>query len=82
MHRTLSLDYAVVLSGEIVLKLDGGREKTIKAGEVVVQRGTKHEWHNRTGEWCRCLVVMVGSEGVRLGDGTVLDETVLGKPPQ
>ncbi|TVY91187.1 hypothetical protein LAWI1_G004417 [Lachnellula willkommii] len=81
MHRTLSLDYAVVLAGEIVLRLDGGREKTIRQHEVIVQRGTNHEWHNRTGEWCRMLVVMVGAEAVRLGGGEVLAETVIGRPP-
>ncbi|TVY45388.1 hypothetical protein LOCC1_G006354 [Lachnellula occidentalis] len=81
MHRTLSLDYAVVLAGEIVLRLDGGREKTVRQHEVIVQRGTNHEWHNRTGEWCRMLVVMVGAEAVKLGGGEVLAETVFGKPP-
>jgi quercetin dioxygenase-like cupin family protein len=79
MHRTLSLDYAVVLSGEIVLRLDGGREKTMRAGEMIVSRGTNHEWHNRTDKWCRCLVVMVGAEAVKLADGTVLEETVFKK---
>jgi hypothetical protein len=39
MHRTVSLDYAVVLEGEIVLGLDGGEEKTVRKGEFIVQRG-------------------------------------------
>jgi len=39
MHRTLSLDYCAVISGEVVLRLDGGEEKTVRAGEFVVQRG-------------------------------------------
>ena len=68
-----------MLSGEVVLRLDGGEEKTIKAGEMIVSRGTNHEWHNRTSEWCRCLVVMVASEAVKLEDGTVLEETVFKK---
>ncbi|KAI0109830.1 hypothetical protein F4814DRAFT_424713 [Daldinia grandis] len=42
MHHTLSLDYCAVLSGEIALGLDGGEERTIKAGEVVVQQGVNH----------------------------------------
>ncbi|TVY85287.1 hypothetical protein LSUE1_G001291 [Lachnellula suecica] len=79
MHRTLSIDYAVILEGEIVIRLDGGREKTLRKGDVVVQRGTNHEWHNRTDQWCRCMFVMVGSEAVKLGDGTVLEETVFKK---
>lgn len=77
MHRTLSLDYAVVMSGEIVLKLDNGAEKTVKAGEFIVQGGANHQWINRTGEVCRMAVVMVGAEKVKLDDGTELDATVL-----
>ncbi|KAJ7080084.1 hypothetical protein C8R43DRAFT_1143159 [Mycena crocata] len=68
-HRTLSLDYAVVLSGEIVLSLDGGEEKAVKTGEIMVQRGAKHAWHNRTTEVCRILVVMVATEKIVLEDG-------------
>jgi len=75
MRRTLSLDYAAVLSGEIVLRLDGGDEKTIRAGEFVVQQGANHEWINRAAEPCRILFVMVGAEKVALKDGTVLEET-------
>ncbi|KAF7298029.1 Cupin-2 domain-containing protein [Mycena chlorophos] len=81
MHRTLSVDYAVVLSGEIVLALDNGEEKTIKTGEVMVQRGANHAWHNRTKEVCRVLVVMVSTEKIVLENGTVLEETVFGKKP-
>ncbi|KAJ7015844.1 hypothetical protein C8F04DRAFT_1021641 [Mycena alexandri] len=82
MHRTLSIDYAVVLSGEIVLSLDGGEEKTIKTGEFLVQRGVNHAWHNHTQEPCRMLAVMVGAEKVVLSDGKVLEATVLGKKPE
>jgi len=74
MHRTLSLDYAVVLSGEIVLGLDGGDEKTVKAGEFIVQGGVNHEWINRTDEPCRIAFITVAAEKVRLADGTELDE--------
>jgi len=75
MHRTLSLDYAAVLTGEIVLRLDGGDEKTIRAGEFVVQQGVNHEWINRAANPCRILLVMVGAEKIPLKDGTVLEET-------
>ncbi|KAF3768089.1 hypothetical protein M406DRAFT_224156, partial [Cryphonectria parasitica EP155] len=60
MHRTLSIDYAVVLSGEIVWALDSGEEKTIRAGEFIIQQGTNHRWINRTSNPCRILFVMVG----------------------
>lgn len=79
MHRTLSLDYGAVISGEIVLRLDGGEEKTLRAGEYVVQRGVNHQWINRSKSVCRILVVMVGSEKIVLEDGTELGETVFKK---
>ena len=79
MHRTLSLDYAAVISGEIVLRLDGGEEKTIRAGEFIVQKGVNHEWINRGSEVCRMMFVMVGAEKIVLGDGRVLEETVFKK---
>lgn len=77
MHRTLSLDYAIVLNGEIVLKLDGGEEKTIKAGEVIVQQGVNHQWLNQGDVVCRIAFVMCGSEKVVTKSGEVLEETVL-----
>ncbi|KAK7747092.1 hypothetical protein SLS62_009248 [Diatrype stigma] len=79
MHRTLSLDYAVVLSGEIVLELDGGAEKTVRAGEFIVQGGVNHGWANRTDRPCRVAFVMVGAEKVRLESGEELEETVFKK---
>jgi quercetin dioxygenase-like cupin family protein len=79
MHRTLTLDYAAVISGEIVLRLDGGEEKTVRAGEFIVQKGVNHEWINRSKEVCRMVAVMVASEKIVLGDGTVLEETVFKK---
>lgn len=47
MHRTRTLDYAVVIEGEVVLILDDG-ETVLGPGSVVVQRGTDHAWENRT----------------------------------
>jgi mannose-6-phosphate isomerase-like protein (cupin superfamily) len=46
MHRTSTLDYVVVISGEVVLVLDDS-EVTLRSGDVVVQRGTDHAWENR-----------------------------------
>ncbi|KAJ7080086.1 hypothetical protein C8R43DRAFT_1143161 [Mycena crocata] len=79
MHRTQTLDYAVVLLGEIVLSLDGGEEKTVKAGEMMVQCGANHAWINRTNEVCRILFVMVGAEKIVLEDGSALEGTLFGK---
>ncbi|KAE8444209.1 hypothetical protein EG329_000806 [Mollisiaceae sp. DMI_Dod_QoI] len=79
MHRTLSLDYGIILSGEIVLRLDGGEEKIVKAGEFVIQTGVNHEWINRGKEVCRFAYVMVGSEKIVLEDGKALEQTVFKK---
>lgn len=58
MHRTESVDYGIVLSGEITLILDVG-ETLVRAGDVVVQRGTNHGWANRSGAPCRVAFVLV-----------------------
>jgi mannose-6-phosphate isomerase-like protein (cupin superfamily) len=58
MHRTESVDYGVVIEGELTLVLDDS-EVQLKAGSVVVQRGTNHAWANRSGRPCRMLFVLV-----------------------
>jgi uncharacterized cupin superfamily protein len=61
IHRTRSLDYIVVLEGEIDLLLDDG-EVRLAAGDVVVQRGTNHAWINRGRVTCRLCMVFVDAE--------------------
>jgi hypothetical protein len=73
MHRTLSLDYCVVLSGSIWLTLDSGDETEAKPGEAILQRGTNHMWTNRGDVPCRIFFVMVGAELIKLADGTELE---------
>jgi quercetin dioxygenase-like cupin family protein len=58
MHRTETVDYAVVLEGEIVLLLDEG-DVHLKAGDVVIQRGTSHAWSNRSGKPVKMLYVLI-----------------------
>lgn len=58
MHRTESIDYGVVIEGEMTLVLDDG-EVLLKPGSVVIQRGTNHAWANRSGRMCRMLFVLV-----------------------
>ena len=58
MHRTESIDYGIVIEGEMTLVLDEG-EVLLKPGSVVVQRGTNHAWANRSGKPCRMLFVLV-----------------------
>lgn len=58
MHRTESIDYGIVLSGEVYLLLDD-EEVHLKAGDIVVQRGTIHAWSNRSDEFCRIAFILV-----------------------
>lgn len=58
MHRTESVDYGVVIEGELTLVLDEG-EVQLRPGSVVVQRGTNHAWANRSDAPCRMLFVLV-----------------------
>jgi quercetin dioxygenase-like cupin family protein len=58
MHRTETVDYAVVLEGEIHLLLDDSEVK-LSAGDVVIQRGTNHAWSNRSGKPVRMLYVLI-----------------------
>ena len=58
MHRTDSLDYAVVLTGEIYMIMDED-EYLLKAGDVVVQQGTNHAWSNRGSEPCQIAFILI-----------------------
>ncbi|MGH6709059.1 MAG: cupin domain-containing protein, partial [Bradyrhizobium sp.] len=60
MHRTRSIDYAVVLSGEIDMMLDDSVVH-LKAGDTIVQQATNHAWINRTAQPCRMLFVLMDS---------------------
>lgn len=61
MHRTETIDYGIVLEGEIVLIMDEG-ETTVRAGDIVVQRGTNHGWANRTDRNCRIAFILIDGE--------------------
>jgi hypothetical protein len=71
-HKTDSIDFAVVLEGEIWMLLDEG-EVLLKAGDVLVQRGTAHSWSNRTDRRCRIAFLLLGAlpvgEPVTAADG-------------
>jgi hypothetical protein len=58
MHRTETVDYAILLEGELVLILDAG-ETIVSAGDVVVQRGTSHAWANRSASNARIAFVLI-----------------------
>lgn len=61
MHRTRSVDYAIIISGEIDMLLDDG-EVHLKAGDVVVQQATNHAWVNRSKEVCRIAFILMDSQ--------------------
>lgn len=66
-HRTDSIDYAVVISGEIDMQLDDS-EVHLRAGDVVVQRGTIHNWVNRGTEPCIMAYVLIDAKPAAVGD--------------
>jgi len=70
MHRTDSIDYAVVISGEIDMQLDDS-EVHLKAGDVLVQRGTIHNWVNRGDQPCVMAFVLIGATPVTVGGRTL-----------
>lgn len=61
MHRTRSVDYAIILHGEIDMLLDDS-EIHLTAGDVVVQQGTNHAWVNRSNDICRIAFVLVDAK--------------------
>jgi quercetin dioxygenase-like cupin family protein len=65
-HRTNSIDYAVVLSGEIDMELDD-QVVTLRAGDVLVQRGTIHNWVNRSNAPCVVAFVLIDARPVEQG---------------
>lgn len=67
MHRTLSLDYGIVLTGLVDMELDDGSITHLKAGDVVVQRGTIHAWINNSTEWSRMAFILIEADPVVTG---------------
>jgi mannose-6-phosphate isomerase-like protein (cupin superfamily) len=61
MHRTQTVDYAVILEGELTLLLDE-EDVLLEAGDVVIQRGTNHGWRNLSDKPCRILFVLLDGE--------------------
>jgi quercetin dioxygenase-like cupin family protein len=61
MHRTRTIDYGIVIEGEVVLILSDS-EVVLKAGDVVIQRGTDHAWENRSAKTARMAFILLGAE--------------------
>jgi len=73
MHRTNSIDYGIVLKGEIELELDDGVKRTVREGGVIVQRGTNHLWRNTTDQVTRIAFILIEAPAY-LHNGVPLDE--------
>lgn len=71
VHRTDSLDYAIIISGEIDMELEQGTEVHLKAGDVVVQRGTVHNWIHRGSEPCVIAYVLTSATPLSVSGKTL-----------
>lgn len=70
MHTTATIDYGIVLSGRITLELDTG-SVDLEAGDVVVQRATRHAWHNRSSAPCTMAFVLIASPNYKGQTGMI-----------
>jgi mannose-6-phosphate isomerase-like protein (cupin superfamily) len=61
MHTTNTIDFEYVISGEVWLELDDGKEVHLRPGDTVVQNGTRHAWRNKSTEPCRLLLCSIGA---------------------
>jgi quercetin dioxygenase-like cupin family protein len=66
MHRTETLDYVIVLSGELDMEMDHSTV-TLRAGDVMVQRGTNHAWINRGSDYARVAFVLIDAKPLGIG---------------
>ena len=62
MHKTETLDYVIVMEGEVDMLLEDGAEAHLNAGDVMIQRGTLHGWANRSDRLCRIAFVLVDAK--------------------
>lgn len=74
MHRTVTVDVGVVLAGELTLELDSGESRALRAGDLVVQRGTMHGWRNDGPAVARVAFVLLGIAPVLTAAGEVLGD--------
>ena len=61
MHTSDTIDFEYIISGEIWLELDDGKEVHLRAGDTVIQNGTRHAWHNKGSEPCSVVVCTIGA---------------------
>ncbi|KAK4190864.1 hypothetical protein QBC35DRAFT_42358 [Podospora australis] len=84
MHRTQSLDYGILIEGEVDMVLDSGEIHKMKRGDVAVQRATQHQWVNMsTTQWARMMFVLQDCKPLVVGGKTLGEDlgTNSGLPP-
>jgi quercetin dioxygenase-like cupin family protein len=74
MHRTQSIDYGIVISGEIEVHLQSGSHRVLKQSDVCVQRGTNHLWKNTTDNWTRVAFVLLDAAPILINGKPLADE--------
>ena len=67
MHRTETIDYVIVMEGEIEMDMDDSSVK-LRAGDIMIQRGTNHAWANRSGRRARVAFVLVDAKPLGIGN--------------
>jgi len=76
MHRTTSLDYNILIRGELILIADDGTERhLVNPGDAVIQKGTIHAWRNPGNEWARWATVLIDADAADV-DGKILGEAL------
>ncbi|KAH7137498.1 hypothetical protein B0J13DRAFT_559728 [Dactylonectria estremocensis] len=75
-HGTASLDYGIVFDGELELVLQDGSRTIVRAGDIVVQQGTIHQWNNLTDKHVRVVFALMPSQKKTVDDVGVRDEGV------
>ena len=75
MHRTETIDYVIVLEGDVEMEVDDSTIK-LKAGDVLVQRGTNHAWINRSSEPARIAFILIDAKPLGIGNPVTGEATV------
>ncbi|KAF7541200.1 hypothetical protein G7Z17_g12022 [Cylindrodendrum hubeiense] len=68
MHRTASIDYGIVIEGEVECILDDGASKTFSRGDIIIQRGTNHAWKNTSNEVARICFTLLPTPPIKIQD--------------
>jgi quercetin dioxygenase-like cupin family protein len=75
MHRTMSLDYGIVMEGEVELVLDSGETRLLKAGDIAVQRGTMHAWRTPSkSKWSRMVFILQDAKQLEVNGKMLADD--------